>query len=97
MLLGKAMWSLGLRYRKHYNKLKGKPDYVFVTAKVAVFCDGDFWHRKDIEERVAAGRFQNNKEYWSEKIPRTIERVNKLINFYMNRDGLYCGFGNLKF
>ena len=42
-MLGQALWKLGLRHRKHY-KIKGKPDFVFVKAKLAVFCDGDFWH-----------------------------------------------------
>jgi DNA mismatch endonuclease (patch repair protein) len=34
----------GLRYRKHMGNLPGKPDLVFLGAKVAVFVDGDFWH-----------------------------------------------------
>ena len=34
----------GLRFRKHTGKLPGKPDIVFVKAKVVVFLDGDFWH-----------------------------------------------------
>ena len=34
----------GLRFRKHVKGLAGKPDIVFVSAKVVVFLDGDFWH-----------------------------------------------------
>ncbi len=34
----------GLRFRKHVKELPGKPDIVFVNAKIAVFIDGDFWH-----------------------------------------------------
>ncbi len=34
----------GLRFRKHVKNLPGKPDIVFMKAKVAVFLDGDFWH-----------------------------------------------------
>ena len=34
----------GLRFRKHVVSLPGKPDIVFVKARVAVFPDGDFWH-----------------------------------------------------
>lgn len=40
----KAVWSVGLRYRKNYSGLPGKPDIVFTKYKVAVFCDSDFWH-----------------------------------------------------
>ena len=27
--LGKALWGKGYRYRKHYVKLPGKPDFLF--------------------------------------------------------------------
>ena len=43
MLLRKALWTAGLRYRLK-NKLPGKPDLVFPSAKVAIFIDGCFWH-----------------------------------------------------
>ena len=72
-LIGRTMWHYGLRYRKHY-PIRGKPDYVFIRAKIAVFCDGDFWHGRDFPERLAAGRFKNNKEYWVKKITRNMER-----------------------
>ena len=44
LMLRKALWSRGLRYRKNYRSLPGKPDVVFIRAKIAVFCDGDYWH-----------------------------------------------------
>lgn len=34
----------GWRFRKHVTTLPGKPDIVFMTARVVVFLDGDFWH-----------------------------------------------------
>lgn len=34
----------GFRFRKNVRKLPGSPNIVFVSAKVAVFIDGDFWH-----------------------------------------------------
>jgi len=40
----KLLWKNGLgRYRIHYN-LPGKPDIVYVSKKIVVFIDGDFWH-----------------------------------------------------
>lgn len=42
--LRKTLWKYGLRYRTNYKKLPGKSDIVFIKEKVAVFCDGDFWH-----------------------------------------------------
>jgi DNA mismatch endonuclease, patch repair protein len=41
--LRKALWEQGVRYRIAY-RLPGKPDLVFVKAKLAVFVDGCFWH-----------------------------------------------------
>lgn len=45
--LGKALWAAGIRYRKQYKKLIGKPDFVVVWTKVAIFCDSSFWHGRN--------------------------------------------------
>ena len=37
VVLRKALWEKGYRYRKNYKKLIGKPDIVFIGKKVAVF------------------------------------------------------------
>jgi DNA mismatch endonuclease, patch repair protein len=34
----------GFRFRKNVAALPGKPDIVFVRARLVVFVDGDFWH-----------------------------------------------------
>ena len=31
-------------YVRNQKGIPGKPDFAFVARKVAVFCDGDFWH-----------------------------------------------------
>ena len=31
-------------FEKNKNGIPGKPDFVFNARKVAVFCDGDYWH-----------------------------------------------------
>lgn len=73
LLLGKEMWHLGLRYRKQYS-IYGRPDFAFIKKKIAVFCDGDFWHGRDFEEKLAKGRFKNNVDYWANKITKNRER-----------------------
>ncbi len=35
VLLRKALWKKGYRYRKNYNKLPGKPDIVILKYKIA--------------------------------------------------------------
>lgn len=75
--LRKALWREGLRYRVNYKKLPGKPDIVFTKWKVAVFCDGDFWHghnwairgQKSLQEELSS-----YSQYWRDKILRNIER-----------------------
>ena len=47
VLLRKALWTKGYRYRKNYKDLPGKPDIVFTKYKIAIFCDGEFFHGKD--------------------------------------------------
>jgi len=42
--LRSALHRRGARFRKHVSSLPGTPDIVFMSARVAVFVDGDFWH-----------------------------------------------------
>ena len=70
--LGTAMWRLGLRYRKNYKKLPGKPDFVLVSAKIAVFCDGEFWHGKDWDERK--NDIKSHQDFWYDKIEKNMKR-----------------------
>ena len=44
LMLRKELWRRGLRYRKNYKSLAGKPDIVFLRAQIAVFVDGKMWH-----------------------------------------------------
>ncbi len=82
--LRKALWSKGYRYRKNYAKLPGSPDIVLTTYKVAIFCDGEFFHGKDWEVLKPRLEKGNNKEFWISKISRNRERddeVNKQLLF----------------
>ena len=72
--LRKTLWRAGARYRKNVASLPGKPDLVFPGARLAVFCDGDFWHGKDWEERRAKLAEGTNPGYWMAKIERNRER-----------------------
>lgn len=75
--LGKALWASGIRYRKQYKKLIGKPDFVVVRAKIAIFCDSSFWHGRNWEE--AKGQIKSNREFWIPKIESNIMR-DKQVN-----------------
>jgi DNA mismatch endonuclease, patch repair protein len=83
-LLGKAMWAVGIRYRKQYSRVPGKPDFVIVKAKLAVFCDSAFWHGRGWPE--AARQLKSNREFWVPKIERNIAR-DKEVGVMLRRRG----------
>jgi DNA mismatch endonuclease Vsr len=72
LALRKALWQRGIRYRKNYKGLIGKPDIVITKYRIAVFCDSDFWHGYDWENRKA--RIKSNQDYWIPKIERNMKR-----------------------
>lgn len=47
---------------------------MFVGARVVVFCDGDFWHGRNIEQRIAKLSRGHNAGYWVAKVRRNFER-----------------------
>ncbi len=72
LMLRKALWALGYRYRKGVKGLPGKPDIAVKKYKVAVFVDGEFWHGYNWAEKKP--RIQRNREYWIPKIERNMQR-----------------------
>jgi DNA mismatch endonuclease (patch repair protein) len=75
MLLRKALWHEGIRYRISYDKLPGKPDIAITKYKIAVFCDGELWHGKDWENKKQ--KIKTNSDYWIQKIERNMARDNE--------------------
>lgn len=72
IILRKTLWSMGYRFRINCKDVYGKPDIVFKSKKVAIFCDSSFWHGKEFEKDIS--RIKTNREYWEKKIKRNIER-----------------------
>jgi len=67
--LRKILQSLGRRsYRTHYDKLRGKPDIVFVNLKKVIFVHGCFWHGHSC--RAGQNVPRTNQEYWIPKLSR---------------------------
>ena len=73
-LLRSALWRMGLRFRKNVSTLPGKPDVVFTSRRLAVFCDGDFWHGRDWEKRQQKLAHGHNSAYWIAKIRSNRDR-----------------------
>lgn len=78
LLLRKELWKRGLRYQKNRTDIFGKPDIVFKGKKVAVFCDSEFWHGYNWEERKKDFKF--HQEFWIPKIERNMERDIEVTN-----------------
>lgn len=74
VLLRKALWQKGYRYRKNYKALPGTPDIALTKYKIAIFCDGEFFHGKDWEVLKPRLEKSNNSEFWIKKISRNRER-----------------------
>jgi DNA mismatch endonuclease (patch repair protein) len=68
LLLRSELWRRGLRFRKNRADLPGKPDIVFASARVAVFCDGDFWHGRNWQRLSSQLQKRANPDYWCRKI-----------------------------
>ena len=72
LLLRKELWNRGLRYQKNVKTIIEKPDIVFKGKKVAVFCDSEFWHGYDWENRKFD--IKSRREFWIPKIERNMQR-----------------------
>lgn len=84
IILRKALWKKGYRYRKNYNKLPGTPDIVLPKYKIAIFCDGEFFHGKNWNILKKKLENSNNSEFWINKIERNRKRddeINKRLFF----------------
>lgn len=93
IVLRKALWKKGFRYRKNYELLPGKPDIALTKYKIAIFCDSEYFHGKDWHEvwlpRIRRG---NNGEYWEKKITRNMERDAEI-----NKELAYLGWAVIRF
>ena len=84
LLLRKALYKKGVRYRANTNKILGHPDISIKKYKVVVFCDSEFWHGFHFQENE--DKIKTNRDYWIPKIRRNIAR-DKEVNEHLSREG----------
>lgn len=82
--LRKELWKRGIRYRKNVSKVFGKPDLAFIGKKVAVFCDSEFWHGYDWENKQK--EIKSRREFWIPKIERNMAR-DREVNERLESEG----------
>ncbi len=84
VMLRKELWKRGYRYRKNYGELPGKPDIALTKYKIAVFCDGEFFHGRDWEVLKPRLEKGENGGFWINKISANRKRddqINKKLLF----------------
>jgi DNA mismatch endonuclease (patch repair protein) len=70
MLLRRALWSAGLRYRIHHRTPAGRADIALVGARLAIYIDGCFWH--GCPDHYVRPR--SRVDFWSAKLLENVER-----------------------
>lgn len=84
IILAKALWAKGLRYRKHNIKVFGKPDLSFLKCKVAIFVDGEYFH--GYNWNTEKHRIKTNREFWWKKIEGNMKR-DQIVNQTLVENG----------
>ena len=92
LLLRKALWHKGYRYRKNYKDLPGSPDIVLTKYKIAIFCDSEFFHGKDWEILKLRLEKEKNPGFWIKKIERNRNR-----DYENDKKLLFLGYTVLHF
>lgn len=67
-------------WRRNYAVI-GKPDFVFLNKKIAVFADGCFWHGHHCRNITP----KQNQSYWDKKRQRNIQRDKDVTSNFENR------------
>ena len=81
--MAKALRKRGCKYKKQY-KIEGKPDFVLLEEKTAIFCDSEFWHGKNW--KVKKYEHKSNRKFWWKKIEGNITR-DKKVNKILRKNG----------
>lgn len=77
ILVRRALFAEGLRFRLHRGDLPGAPDIVLPGRRVAIFVHGCFWHRH------AGCRLaklpSSNADFWRNKLDGNVKRDERAV------------------
>lgn len=72
LLVRKALFTAGFRFRLHRRELPGVPDVVLPGKRVAIFVHGCFWH---MHKGCGNAKLPSTRpDFWREKLGRNVER-----------------------
>ena len=80
LAMKKIIIDLGYEYQM-YPKIYGNPDLLIKERKIAIFCDGDFWHGYKYREKK-----KPEKKFWRDKIETNMKR-DKKVSRKLRREG----------
>lgn len=91
LALRRELHAAGMRYRLHARDVPGIPDIVVRRRQLAIFVDGDLWHRNPAEpgrrgRSSFAELFPTRTEFWLAKLERNVRRDEE-VNARLMRDG----------
>ena len=72
IMLRRALWGMGFRYKVNDKTLPGKPDIVLPKYRTVVFVHGCFWHGH--KGCISSHIPETNFDFWATKIARNQER-----------------------
>jgi DNA mismatch endonuclease (patch repair protein) len=81
LLIRRALFADGFRYRLHVSVLPGKPDLVLHRYRACIFVNGCFWHGHDCQRFRWPG---TNRAFWETKI------TTNQVNDSRNAEDLIC-------
>lgn len=68
--------------QRNVEDMIGRPDFVFLDAKIAIFVDSCFWHGCKLHLRMPS----SNRSYWVSKIRRN-RKKDRDVNRRLREDG----------
>lgn len=80
IILRKALFAEGFRYRLHRKDLPGKPDLVFPRYNAVIFVHGCFWHRHGCKYTSTPS---TRVDFWEKKFRENVERDRKNVDELM--------------
>jgi len=76
----KILSTMKYKY-KMYPKMYGNPDFIITRKRIAIFCDGDFWHGYKYHEKKKLP-----KKFWRDKIEGNMRR-DRSVSRKLRREG----------
>ena len=77
IMLRKALWAKGYRFRKNYKELPGRPDIAITKFIIAIFCDSEFFHGKDWINLILRSKLVKNQIIGLRRLKGTLSEIEK--------------------